>query len=73
MTNEETRRLRTAHVEAMRMLGEAEDLHDRTEMALAVAPQSLLAHFAHTMARLALEMGREIEADARDEARRSYE
>lgn len=73
MDDDETKTLREAHVKAMRMLGEVEDLHDQTETMLAAFPGSILVRIAHALARLALWMGKRIEADAMADARETYE
>jgi hypothetical protein len=73
MTDDEVKQLRLKHIEAMHMLGEAEDLHNRAEMSLAACPQSILSRITYTITRLALRVSCRVEADARANARKTYE
>jgi hypothetical protein len=73
MTDDETRRLRLRHVEAMRLFAEAKDVAAATETAIEAAPHSILAHTARALGQLALWMGEIIEADAREAARATYD
>lgn len=72
MTDDEVRALRIRHVDAIRMLGESEDLVAHMQTHCAAMPHSILGQIALALGRLALWMATEIEADARDAARATY-
>jgi hypothetical protein len=72
MTDAEVRRLRTQHVEAIRMLGESEDLVAHMQTHCAAIPHSILGQMALAFGRLALWMATEMEAEAREKARATY-